>query len=227
MVDVLSDSFEQPLSSKKTPNSDVAINEPTSAAFFCLSLDFFGLGCCVFGVLGVVFPVGEVAGFLSGFPDNPSCVKCAILASCAGFPPVSNRRSKMAAVAKWTDSERVRGRVVQVRVWRVEDYVADGTRLRQRVQANFRRPAAPHVPQLVVAEQGQNSVPGKGSLLRIHRPHGSGDAWPLLGLERLDTAFSIPTKLDSHCFGRRLRIVFPGVSWISVSKHFPIRLGSV
>ena len=113
MADVLSDSFEQPLSSTKTPNSDVAINEPTSAAFFCLSLDFFGLGCCVSGGLGVVFPVGGVAGFLSGLADNPSCVKCAILASCAGFPPVSNSRSKIAAVAKWTDSAGIRERVVQ------------------------------------------------------------------------------------------------------------------
>src|SRR5579863_2108466 len=102
MADVLSDSFEQPLSNKKTPSSEIAINEPTSATFFCLSLDFFGLGCCVFGVLGVVFPVGGVAGFLSGLADNPSCVKCAILASCvlvfrqsatvgARLPPLRNR----------------------------------------------------------------------------------------------------------------------------------------
>jgi hypothetical protein len=35
------------------------------------------------------------------------------LASCAGFPPVKNSRSKIAAVAKWTDSARVRERVVQ------------------------------------------------------------------------------------------------------------------
>lgn len=119
MADVLSDSFEQPLSSKKTPNSDVAINEPTSATLLCLSLDFFGLGCCVFGVLGVVFPVAGVAGFLSGLADNPSCVKCAILASCAGFPPVKNSRSKIAAVAKWTDSKRVRGPWLRNRVERM------------------------------------------------------------------------------------------------------------
>jgi hypothetical protein len=109
MADVLPDSFEQPLSNKKTPSSEVAINELASATAFCLSLGFFGVGCCVSGLLRGVFPAGCVAGFLSGFPDNPSCVKCAILASCAGFPPVGNSRSKMAAVAKWTDSKRVRG----------------------------------------------------------------------------------------------------------------------
>jgi len=34
--------LEQPLvPKKKTPNSDVTINEPTSAAVFCLPLSFF------------------------------------------------------------------------------------------------------------------------------------------------------------------------------------------
>jgi hypothetical protein len=112
MADVLSDSFEQPLSNRKTPSSEVAINKLTSATFLCLSLDFFGLGCCVSGARDV-FPTGCVAGFLSGLPDNPSCVKCAILASCTGFPPVGNSRSKIAAVAKWTDSVRVRGESIQ------------------------------------------------------------------------------------------------------------------
>jgi hypothetical protein len=85
MADVLPDSFEQPLANKKTPSSEVAINELRSATAFCLSQGFFGVRCCVSGLLRGVFPAGCVAGFLSGFPDNPSCVKCAILASCAGF----------------------------------------------------------------------------------------------------------------------------------------------
>jgi hypothetical protein len=109
MADVLPDSFEQPLSNKKTPSREVAINELTSAIAFCLLLGFFGAGCCLSGLLRGVFPAGCVAGFLSGFPENPSCVKYAILASCAGFLPVGNRGSKIAAVAKWTDSKWVRG----------------------------------------------------------------------------------------------------------------------
>jgi hypothetical protein len=141
MADVLPDFFEQPLSNKKTPSSEVAINELASATAFCLSLGFFGVGCCVSSLLRGVFPAGCVAGFLSGFPDNPSCVKCAILASCAGFLPVGNRRSKIAAVAKWTDSKWVRGTWLRKRrgsaetLWRPEH---DG-RLsrRERVRAGW------------------------------------------------------------------------------------------
>jgi hypothetical protein len=84
MAAVLLDSFEQPLSNTNTPSSPVAISEPTSAAVFCFLVGCFWFGRRVSGVL-VVFPCGFVSGFLSGFPDNPSCVKCVMLVSCAGL----------------------------------------------------------------------------------------------------------------------------------------------
>jgi len=115
MVTVLSDSFEQPLSNKKTPSSEVAISEPTSAAVFCLPVSLFGFECgrCASDDwLSDVFSCGFVSGFLSGLPDNPSCVKCVILASCAGSP-VTDGRSKLAAVRRYADSTRVRRRPVQ------------------------------------------------------------------------------------------------------------------
>src|ERR1700733_10391262 len=84
MADVLADSFEQPLSKTKTPSSAVAISEPASAAVFCFLVGCFSFDCepGPFGDGAWVF----VSGFLSGLPDNPSCVKCVMLVSCAGFP---------------------------------------------------------------------------------------------------------------------------------------------
>ena len=108
MADVLSDSFEQPLSNKNTPNSEVAINEPTNATVFCLSPGFFGLGRGPSGMFRGVFPSGSVAGLLSELPDNPSCVKFAMLSSCIGSA-VENSRGKLAAIRKSADSTRVRG----------------------------------------------------------------------------------------------------------------------
>jgi hypothetical protein len=84
MADVLADSFEQPLSNTKTPSRAVAISEPASAAVLCFFVGCFSFECGLgpFGDGVWVF----VSGFLSGLPDNPSCVKCVMLVSCAGFP---------------------------------------------------------------------------------------------------------------------------------------------
>src|SRR5271169_3508568 len=85
MVAVLLDSFEQPLSSTKTPSNAVAIKEPTSAAIFGLLVDFFSCarepGFSDDGLESVFS-----CGFVSGFADNPSCVKCAIFGLLCWFP---------------------------------------------------------------------------------------------------------------------------------------------
>src|SRR5580698_9407202 len=93
VVVVLPDSFEHPLSRKKTANSRVAIAEPTSTAVLWLALGTFGFG----NSLGAIFPCGFESGLLSGLPDNPSCVKNVMLISYAGSP-VRSSRSKIGAV---------------------------------------------------------------------------------------------------------------------------------
>ncbi|HLB87396.1 MAG TPA: hypothetical protein VJK29_07065 [Terriglobales bacterium] len=69
--------LEQPLvPKKKTANTDVTISEPTSAAVFCLRLNFFPQN------RGRWFaPRIFDAALLSDFPCKLSCVNCAIFAS--------------------------------------------------------------------------------------------------------------------------------------------------
>jgi len=71
--------LEQPLvPKKKTANSDVTISEPTSAAVFCLRLNFFPQNRGRWFALGMFG-----AALLSGFPCKLSCVNRAIFASQA------------------------------------------------------------------------------------------------------------------------------------------------
>src|SRR5580698_313628 len=118
MADVLSDSFEQPLSKTKTPSSAVAISEPATTAVLCFLIGCFSFECELGPFADGVWVF--VSGFLSGLPDNPSCVKCVILVSCAGFPqsgtvgarwrPLGNRLISKGLEQAWFKRSVVRGR---------------------------------------------------------------------------------------------------------------------
>src|SRR5579863_1515754 len=208
MVDVLSDSFEQPLSKTKTPSSAVAISEPASAAVFCFLVGCFSFGC----ELG---PFGDgvwvfVSGFLSGLPDNPSCVKCVMLVSCAGFPQsgtigARGRPLRNGLILKGLDEVRFARSVFCKRR-------CGGWDTAFLAKRSLTWLAVPHAAHLGAEELSRNSFQGKGSPRRIHPPLESDHARLLPGRGRHDRAFSIPVRLDSPCFGRRLRIVVPCVS---------------